>query len=648
MNIRKIIILLLFIILISIDSISYAENMKTLIIVTDELDFSTIEKLDLKSGISLGLMNTRTSSIFKSNSESYFMTIATGRRVEVKEGLFKGLRMDKYGNIAVDGYEDIKSNLDKSYKGFSKNMDFLADSLKRNHISIGYIGNDESSLLAADKNGIIYNGYIDIQYTKDWLVENTSDILKKSDVIVVSFQIDGKLERIETLKEYIDEYSMHNIILFPSTITGDVHDIRNTTLVPIIYINHMKESGMLTSDSTKRQGLVTSLDIFPEAAGIYNIETNTSTGHRMYAGTGIKDSQQLIDRNKDNLYGMLNLFVIKYMFHGIAIVLQLYIIYDMLKSKNNALKRSSMHMNGILVMIFASMALGIFLGKNIILYSIMLALITVLITYIADKRDVDTLAIFPILTNITMLFAVFFYPDMIYSSYYGYNNVILGGRFYGLNNESMAVLIATGIITFYQIRRRISNRVLSTIALCLYFPVIILALSEGYATNFGGYITSIIAFLMLLYVTLFNRKFSRKTLLTLFGLGIGIFLLGFAIESGNASNGHAESLYLRIGNLGIYELFDMIKKKVKQLVLTAISPPWSIMVVGQLYLIKRFLLDEKNAIKRVKEIDPYILEEIIIIFITSIFAFLLNDTGVVAFAYMNIYVVAKLLSTFLI
>ena len=636
---KKAMTLLALIILLSIGSISYAENAKTLIIVTDELDFSTIEKLNLKSGISLGLMNTRTSSIFRRSSESYFMTIATGRRVEVKEGLFKGLKADKYGNIIVDGYEDIIRNLDKNYKGFSRNMAFLADTLKEKHISIGYMGKDESSLIAADKNGTIYNGYIDIQYTKDWLFENTSNLLKKSDVIVVSFQIDGNPERIETLGEYIDEFSMYNIIVFPSKVTGDVNDIRNNTLVPIIYCNRMKNSGILTSNSTKRQGLVTSMDIFPEVADIYGIKTSTTTGYGMYTETDIDDSKELIDRNVDNFNGILNLLVIKYAFHGVAIVLQLYVIYSILKN-NNALERSKLLINGIIIMIFATMALGIFLGKSIILYSTVLTLITALTTYVADRKGIDALTIFPILTNILMLFAVFFYPDIIYNSYYGYNNIILGGRFYGLNNDAMAVLIVTGIITFYHIRRRLEKNILSTIALCIYFPIIILALSERYATNFGGYMTSIIAFLMLLFVTLFKGKFSKKTLLTLLGLGAGIFILGFVIKIGNDSNGHAGNLFVRIASLGIYELIDMIKKKVAQLVLTAISPPWSIIMAGQLYFLKRFLLDKISTIKSAK--DPYFLEELMIIFITSIFAFLLNDTGVVAFVYMNTYVIAKL------
>ena len=61
------------------------------------------------------------------------------------------------------------------------------------------------------------------------------------------------------------------------------------------------------------------------------------------------------------------------------------------------------------------------------------------------------------------------------------------------------------------------------------------------------------------------------------------------MKIGNSSAGHAESLYSRIVTLGIYELVDMVRKKLKQLFLIAISPPWSIIILAQLYFFKNSL-----------------------------------------------------------
>ena len=646
---KKTIIFLSLILFFSSGNISYAENIKTILIVTDELDFTSIKKLDLESEISLGLMNTRTSNVFNRSSESYFMTIATGRRVELEKGLYKGLKKDENGNITIIGYDDIIEMLDENYKDFSKNMDFLADVLKSKNISIGYLGNSVSSLIAADKNGTIYNGYIGIEYDEKWLIKKTSDLLKKSDVIVVSYDIAGMDHRLSILKDYIEEYSMYNIMLFPSKVSGDVNDIRNGTLVPILYNCPNNSYGMLTSHSTKRQGLVTNMDIFSELANIYKIETNTSTGHEIYSEANNFTIEDLIEENKNNLEGILNLIVIKYIFHGIVVLLQLYIIYDIYKRKNNFYVKYKKLIDKIIIMILMSLVLGIFnLNRNIILYCLVLISSTILVSFFMEKLNLKIFPLIPILTNIAILFAIFFYPNMIYNSFYGFNNLVSGGRFYGLNNETMGILIATGIITFFWLKRKTNNKILSTLILCLYFPVIILALSERYATNFGGYLTSIAAFLMLFYMVFFKKKLNKKNIIVLCSIGFGIFMLGFIMKIGNSSAGHAESLYSRIVTLGIYELVDMVRKKLKQLFLIAISPPWSIIILAQLYFFKKFFASERGLIEKVKIKKENKYNEILIIIITSIFAFLLNDTGAIAFVYINTYTIAMLIHLYYI
>jgi len=265
-----------------------------------------------------------------------------------------------------------------------------------------------------------------------------------------------------------------------------------------------------------------------------------------------------------------------------------------------------------------------------------------------EKLNLKIFPLIPILTNIAILFAIFFYPNMIYNSFYGFNNLVSGGRFYGLNNETMGILIATGIITFFWLKRKTNNKILSTLILCLYFPVIILALSERYATNFGGYLTSIAAFLMLFYMVFFKEKLNKKNIIVLCSIGFGIFMLGFIMKIGNSSAGHAESLYSRIVTLGIYELVDMVRKKLKQLFLIAISPPWSIIILAQLYFFKKFFASERGLIEKVKIKKENKYNEILIIIITSIFAFLLNDTGAIAFVYINTYTIAMLIHLYYI
>jgi len=260
-----------------------------------------------------------------------------------------------------------------------------------------------------------------------------------------------------------------------------------------------------------------------------------------------------------------------------------------------------------------------------------------------EKKKLDNYEVFPILTNLLLIAAVFIRPELIYHTFFGFNNIITGGRFYGLNNESMAILLTTSVITFYRIKDKIKSKIVNLAILVLYFSTILLALTDKYAANFGGFLTSIAVFIMLIFTLLLENKINKKSIITWICFGMFIFIIGLTIELKNNPNGHIIDLYLRIKNLGIYELVDMVLKKIKQLLLITISPPWSIIFIGQLYFIRKFTLNNKALIEKAKKKYPNIESELLIIFIGSILVFALNDTGVIAFVYMNTYLIRKLI-----
>lgn len=614
---------------------------KTIVIVADNFDFGTIEKLNTDNEIAAGLMNAKTGSIYGLNSdESYYMTIASGRRVKVKGELFKGVKRNDNGKLVIEGYKDIILELDDKYPGFSEEIDILADTLKRNKVDVGYIGNDASALIAADKNGIINHGDNKIEYESNWLIDRTDDILNDADVLVVSYDIDENNERIQVLSDYINKYDMLNIIIFSKNISGDVNYRWNTTLVPMIYYTPNNAEGMLTSDSTRREGLVTNMDIFSELADIYDIQLNTNIGHEINSVS----SSRVIEKNRNNLLEYLNLNIIKYVFHGLIIIIQFFVLFDILIRKRNNYFRYNILMNGIIITIFLSIILGIFnIHRNIILYCLVLIISSSALAVVFSKKGIKSIEMFSICTNIVIILGVYFKKNILYDSFIGYNNIVAGGRFYGLNNEAMGVLLITSIITFFALKRRIDNKIISLLILIVYYPIVIFALSGRYGANVGGYLTSIALFLMLIYTMLFNKKISKKNLLVLIGIGFGIFAFNLYFDFNSVSSSHAGSLVARIKILGYYELIDMFIKKVKQLLLMSIAPPWSIIFISQIYYIRRVFAHGEELLRKGRYEDSYMVKKLYIMFVISFVAFIINDTGVVAFVYMNTYLIAHLI-----
>src|SRR5699024_1557034 len=181
--------MLLLIFLIFITPKAYVDKVeKTVIIVLDELDLSMVESLkDNNTGI--GLMNIKTRKPV--SEESLFSSIATGRKIGVPENTFKGLKKNKDGSLQITGDINISPEVDQ-----------LGEKLRDEGIS--YIGNDSSAILAANKSGSIKNGENSIEYNEKWLKEKTDYYLKDSNILVMSYEINGSRERFKVLNDYIE------------------------------------------------------------------------------------------------------------------------------------------------------------------------------------------------------------------------------------------------------------------------------------------------------------------------------------------------------------------------------------------------------------------------------------------------------------
>ncbi|QIB27278.1 hypothetical protein [Caloranaerobacter azorensis] len=204
----------------------------------------------------------------------------------------------------------------------------------------------------------------------------------------------------------------------------------------------------------------------------------------------------------------------------------------------------------------------------------------------------------------------------------------------------MGVLLATSIIVYFSIREKIKDKIVLSLFLIIYFPLIILALSGKYGVNFGGYITSILLFFILIYEMFYHSEINKSIVLLIFG---SIFiLLNFIIQFNGYSLNHIGKLLLRIETVGFIELFDVIINKLKQLIIMVLAPPWSIISLGQLYYVYGLYRDENICMRDFKDLN--IGKCIYIIFIGSIISTFINDTGIISFVYMNTYLIAILVS----
>lgn len=227
---HNIIIILAVVLIILSSNASYAIEEKSILILVDELDLKTVGTITDEINFGIGYINLKTRKPI--GVESYYFSIAGGRKVGVKSEDYKGLYKDENGIIIVSGFQDMYKDITKGTRNIKINT--LGEKLKKEGIS--YIGDNSSAVIAANNNGSISSGEIEVIYNKKWLIDKTDLHLSKSNVLVLSYDINNTNQRAKLLEDYIKEYENCNIIIIPNRVSENMRYIINNSIAPVIYV----------------------------------------------------------------------------------------------------------------------------------------------------------------------------------------------------------------------------------------------------------------------------------------------------------------------------------------------------------------------------------------------------------------------------
>lgn len=610
--------LILFAVKILLPDISTASSDQKLIIITvDQLEIE--EFLQVNKIKSAGLLSMVAGARSDLN-ESLMMSMAVGRRVKISDHISTSTK-EKEGAIEVIGYQDILDDLDTEYKDFSKTMPFLGSTLFDNGIKRAYLGKGSDALLLANRQGLIDYGVARISYDYDWLSKELERLTSKADVLHLSYDIGGSLERRELLGELINSRE-ESIMLISKSVPESMEHGLNKTLTPIFIIND--SSGILSSSSTRRRGVVSNLDIKPSILAMYGLDDNLAIGNPIDTLSSESPEKEL----EDILGGFINLGIAKYIFHGIIIFAQLLLIYLIL-FKEDRLYRFGwiLILPSTLLMISVATSISS-MYRHWYIYAPVILLIGVFISRYFYRQGFKTIEEIATITNIAIISMAIINFEYVYNSFIGYNNIVAGGRFYGFNNDIMGVFIATSILSYYYISDKLKplNKLFFTI---IYLTTLVVINSGLYGSNFGGLLTSIFLSGSIVYLEYLNKKIGKKTIIIvglaiIATLGLSTYLMG--------GRGHIGEFFIRVNRYGFTEFVSMIEVKLRQLLFMALVPPWSIMLITQSVFALIFIRKKKIALDK-----DY---RYMVIFLTAIFALLVNDTGVVSFVYIMSYLVS--------
>ena len=342
---------------------------------------------------------------------------------------------------------------------------------------------EKGNLIIGNREGIVDYSEDSIIYSLNWLVEKTDNLLNKSDVLVLEYDLKQGHNRIEILNQYLNHYKNEQIIILPKAVATEDKYLLNKYLVPIIHINKGNH-GLLTSSSTKREGLIALEDISAQIKETYGYKKKIDIGKPFKSIESDNPKKEIEDIYKKNM----NLLIAAYLFHGLIYFVQVLLGVWILKSKKIEKWLYTIY-SFVSTNIFTSLLLGLFeFHKNIFIYLIINLLISYLITRLIIKRKLDLVKLISIFTYALVVFGTCLYPKMIYNSYIGFNNLVYGARYYGLNNGIMGVLLVTSILSFFSITKSIESDNLKRFIGLFIFIINMVTLSTYFGANTGGFI----------------------------------------------------------------------------------------------------------------------------------------------------------------
>ena len=446
--------------------------------------------------------------------------------------------------------------------------------------------NHPFALSLADQN-------ISLKYVKNQLPSYKKSSV--SECVFVSLDAHYFKEHLQEISSWIDQ-NKDLLILVLSTETSSFSPL---------YMFRPEIKPSLTSNSTRRNGLVTDADLVASLYTYFNTSMPTSIN-----GFPIESIERKIFL-EPQLFQWKTLYYIRYICLGLWISLLFLWIY-----------RPNLFFTYAL---FCFPIIGLIAGllfKTPWLYVLFLiaGLWTVHRLIRFNPKSTEALPLLIYINLFILLFMIFFLPEGIYNSPFGYNNLIKGGRFYGINNDFMGILIGHALIISYSWYKE-NKKVLSLGLLLLT----LLSLSPFFGANVGGSLTVLFLFCLLAFGVGFTEK---KTGFFQWFLILGIIitielLIGTLDLYKQASIGHLGRF---LENILIHQLpYTIVSSKIKQVLWMMILPPWNIIPIIEILYIKRHRLHLHPLIK--------------LAVLTSIFAALTNDTGMISACFILTYAI---------
>lgn len=685
---------------------------KAIIFIVDNVNYDDLAKYGranirylLENG-SIGLMNTNSGGAY--NSPNAYATIGAGTyAVSSTVGTYAGGYDDLYygdeihkvykrntggemdeeniANIDILGLKLLNERLNRPVKigllgsllneqGYktaiigteATNLDDISNRatlITMNGEGITNYGKVDGSLLTRDfmsPFGIrtdydaLFKAYEDVKDKADFIVIQTGDTYRLNQYMSISHE---RLEQVKAeIFEDIDEFlgrivenadkDMLLLLVVPFPSNEDI--AKGERLTPVIVSHPSIPRGILTSATTKRDGIITNTDLAAQVLGYFGIDKpSIMTGHHLTSKLIEEPLEYLKNLNKISVFNYNTRAIVVKTYIAFIIVILLFTLILMVYFKEYV-KWMKPLLIAVLIVPTALLILPLFNPWNTIKFVFCLIMTVTAYSVGIFYLLKDNMKIFVsscLLSTGIILVDTFLSNPLMRVSVLGYDPII-GARFYGIGNEYMGYLLGTtligtaALIDMYRGKASLPKLV----SIGIYAVVLITLMLPILGTNVGG---TMAAFLGFGAATLLHLKgnISKKDLIVLCCLLLIFLFALFVYDSLRPSErqSHIGQTSSLIRQNSIFALFQIFARKLATNYKLVRYSTWTLVLIATMVTLAVLFRWPVGILKKIFRKHNYLYFGFISGIIGTVAAFVFNDSGVVAAAMAMIPITVSLI-----
>lgn len=567
-------------------------------------------------------------------------------------GYLGSLLQENGFRVEVLGNSDIPNTPRRPAVALAMNQDGLVN---RGDVSF--------SVLMEDKD---FPGGYRSNYTK--ILDLALSTNKEPGLTVIEL---GDLDRLERMGEYLEsrilqlqrQETISRIADFitdmqKSMRTGDILIVVSPTpkgnflpgfnyLTPVIAFSEGIDSGILTSPTTRRPGIIKNTDLAPTILNHYGIIVpQLMFGRALQVIPTDNTIAKLMSLNKEVelTYQTRSPILRNYVLIQLILV-GLSLIAILVPKRNTLMLVLKPLLLGVMAVPVALLVLPLLPHTTATtqiaeLIAITVGIIAAIHLWLNDRRnELDPFILISMLTSLCIVIDLFLGAPLQKTSLLSYHPIV-GARYYGLGNEYMGILIGSTIIGTTALLTRFSEKrkyLLTPIGIYYLITLYVIAAPQ-LGTNVGGSISGAGSFLIT-FLLLAGVKFNLKTILkaaatVLFFLA-SILLYDLQRPLENQSHiGRTVELILK-GGPG--EILNIITRKISMNIKLIRYTIWSRIFLASLASLAILFFRPVGIMQKVSSQYSDMHKGFIGVVIASVIALVFNDSGIVAAATTMIF-----------